>query len=249
MRATKWVLAAELSLIALVAGTVTAPRASANATGSLNEANCSGGGFTIAATSITWLPIGTLPGTGCIDTGIGTDLTYSGGTLGPADVGNIKDLTAGGGAVDQFMTFQGTTLDFVLTALGPSVSNTDCASLMVGGTCSIFAGSPFVLTDLPGGNTAIGLVAFGTITDGGVTTDWSGSFTAQLNMTPAQIQTAILAPGGSISTTQSGQFSVGSGVPMPMPEPGTIALLLLGMASLFLFATRKRKAGFSTPAA
>jgi hypothetical protein len=249
MKATNWMLAVKLSLIALIAGLTTAHPAFADASGVLNEANCSGGGFTLTATSITWLPAGTVAGTGCIDTGIGTDLTYSGGTLGPGNAGNIKNLTAGGGAIDQFMTFQGTTLDFVLTALGPGVSDTDCAgATTIGATCSPFVGSPFVLTNLGGGKTLIGLGAAGTITDGGDTSDWFGSFSTQINLTPGQIQTDLLSPGGSISSTQSGQFTVGSGIPVTsMPEPGTTGLLLTGLASLLLFARRKRKAELSVP--
>lgn len=247
MKTSKWVLAIQLSLIALIAGTVTARPTFADASGTLNEANCGGGGFTITATTITWLPAGTVGGTGCIDTGIGTDLTFSGGTLGPGDLGNIKNLTAGGGAVDDFMTFQGTTLDFVLTALGPGVASTVCSGLTIGESCSAFPGSPFVLTDLGPSETAIGLSAFGTITDGGDLSTWSGAFTAQLNLTPAQIQAILLSVGGAVSSTQSGQFTVGSGIPMPMPEPATTTLLLLGVASLLLFAMRERKTGFSTP--
>jgi hypothetical protein len=201
----------------------------ATAFGPLNIANCSGGGVTFTATTITWSPAGTVAGTGCVDTGLGTNVTYSGGTLLAGDAGNIKNLTSGGGAVDQFMTYQGTTLDFVLIALGPGVANTVCTGLFVGGTCSVFAGSPFVLTNLGGGSTSVGLHASGTVTDGGVTSSWFGAFSTQLNLTPDQIQTAINA-GGSVSTTHSAQFTVASAT--VIPEPGTTLLFLLGGGAL-----------------
>jgi hypothetical protein len=207
----------------------------ASAIGPLNVANCSGGGVTVSATTITWSPIGTTAGTGCIDTGLGTNVTYSGGTLGAGVTGNIKNLTAGGGSVDQFMTFQGSTLDFVLTSLGPGSANTVCTGLAVGGSCSVFAGSPFLLTNLGGGNTSVGLSANGSVTDGGVTSFWKGAFTTQLNLDASTIQTEILA-GESISSTHSGQFVVSS-----VPEPTTLSMLLLGGVALLGSRFRRRK--------
>ena len=210
---------------------VSSRQASANAMGSLSEANCAAGGVTITASTITWTPAGTVAGTGCIDTGLGTSMTYSGGTLVTGVQGNIKNLTVGGGAVDQFMTFQGTTLDFVLTSLGPGVANTICTGLPIGNSCSAFAGSPFVFTSLAGGNTAISLDASGTITDGAVS-NWSGSFTTQITQTAGSLQSTILA-GGTISETQSGTFTVQA--TSSTPEPGSLLLLgsgLLGLAGV-----------------
>jgi hypothetical protein len=209
--------------------------AMATAIGPLNVANCSGGGVTVTATTITWSPVGTVGGTGCIDTGLGTNVTYSGGTLGAGVAGNIKNLTAGGGVTDQFMTFTGSTLDFVLTSLGPGSGNTNCSGLAIGASCSVFAGSPFLLTNLGGGNTAVGLAANGSVTDGGVTTFWKGAFTTQLNLDAATIQTDI-ENGGSISSTHSGQFVVSS-----VPEPTTLSMLLLGGVALLGTKFRRRK--------
>jgi hypothetical protein len=209
-----------------------------DAAGSMSVANCAGGGMTLTASSITWLPSGTVSGTGCIDTGIGTNVTYSGGTLGAGVVGNIQNLTAGV-PVDQFMTFQGTTLDFVLTSLGPGSSNTNCSSLSIGQSCSIAAGSPFILTDL-GSSTALSFAAGGTITDIG-TSDWFGAFTAQLNLTPAQIQSRIVT-GSSLSTTQSGQFSVQDVTLTSAPEPSSLLLLVFGLCSSAGLIRRKRLA-------
>ena len=210
--------------------------AMATAIGPLNVANCAGGGITVSATTITWAPVGTATGTGCIDTGIGTNVTYSGGqTLGAGVTGSIKNLPAGGLPVDQFMTFTGSTLDFVLSSLGPGSSNTNCSGLAIGASCSVFAGSPFLLTNLGGGTTAIGLTATGTVTDGGVTTSWTGAFTTQLNLYAATIQMDI-NNGDTISSTHSGQFVVSS-----VPEPNTVTMLFLGGLALMGTKLRRRK--------
>jgi len=213
-----------------------ASTAMATAIGPLNVANCSGGGVTVSATAITWSPNGTVAGTGCIDTGLGTNVTYSGGTLGAGVAGNIKNLVVGGPSpTDQFMTFTGSSLDFVLTGLGPGSSNTTCSGLAIGASCSVFAGSPFLLTNLGGGNTAVGLSANGTITDGGVTSFWKGAFTTQLNLDASTIQSDILA-GQSITSTHSGQFVVSA-----VPEPTTLSMLLFGGLALMGTKLRRRK--------
>jgi hypothetical protein len=231
MRILKWfAVAAAVVAICLVSG---AP-AFADAAGSLSAANCSDGGVSLTETSITWLPSGTVAGTGCIATGTGTNLSYSGGLLGPGVTGNIANVAAGSGPVDQFMTFQGTTLDFVLTFLGPGSSNTNCATLSVGQSCSVIAGSPFVLTDL-GSSTLLGFAAGGTVTDGGIS-DWSGVFSTQVNETALQIQNTILG-GGSVTSTQSGQFTVQS-----VPEPSSLLLLAFGLCSSVGLVRRKRLA-------
>src|SRR5262245_35627910 len=58
-------------------------------------------GVTVTATSIDWLPPG--GGNGCILTGAGTNVAYTGGgplsSLPTPVQGTIKDLTAGGGTV------------------------------------------------------------------------------------------------------------------------------------------------------
>jgi len=209
--------------------------ASATAMGSLNETNCGGGGVTVNATTITWLPAGTVGGTGCIVTGAGTDVTYSGGALLAGVTGNIMNLTPGG-VVDNFMTFQGTSLDFVLDPFTPPVTTngTDCAGTPTGGTCVAAAGSPFVLENLGGGNTAVALTAFGTVLDGGVTSTWSGSFSTQLNMTPAEIQSTIFG-GGSITSTYAAQFAVTA-----VPEPATFFMIGIGLAALGMTAKRNK---------
>ena len=235
MKIFKWfAVVAGVAAICLASGVP----AFADAAGSLDVANCSGGGMSLGATSITWLPAGTVSGTGCIATGAGTNLTYSGGTLGAGATGNIQNVTSGGGPIDQFMTFQGTSLDFVLTMLGPGSTNTNCATLTIGQSCSVFAGSPFVLTDL-GLSTVISFAAGGTLTDGGLS-DWSGAFSTQVNATALQIQSTILG-GGTVTSTQSGQFSV-QDVTQSVPEPSSLLLLAFGLCSSAGIIRRKRLA-------
>jgi hypothetical protein len=215
--------------------------ASASVMGILTEASCPGGGVTVTLTTIIFSPNGTAPNTGCIDTGINTNLTFSGGTLSPGAVGNILDLNSGNPfPFDKFMTFAGTSLDFVLTGLGPGVANTNCALTDAGGIdCSVVAGSPFVLSNAGTGNTGIKLKVFGTITDNGVTSNWNGSFTTQLTQSAVSIQSTELG-GGSIGSAQSAQFTA---TVASIPEPSSIFLGSLGIVMLLVGARFRKSHG------
>src|SRR5437588_8031371 len=93
--------------------------------GTLNIANCNGGGITLDATHITWLPNGTLAGTGCVNTGAGTNVISSLGGLGPGATGNIKNLIAGNlFPVDEFMFFvpPAPVLDFAVNGFAAIAS-------------------------------------------------------------------------------------------------------------------------------
>ncbi len=118
-------------VIAMFAALLLSTPAKGDVAGILNVSNCAGGGVTISSISIDWtLPVG--GGNGCIQTGVGTNITYTGGgplTSGVAGV--AKDVTAGGGTVLDFMTFTGNpNLHFDLTSLGPGVNNTVCAAVL-----------------------------------------------------------------------------------------------------------------------
>jgi hypothetical protein len=215
---------------AIIGCTFVSP-ASATVIGPLDIANCGGGGVTFTATTIVFSPP-SLGGTaGCMQTEPGTNLTYSNGTLVSGVSGDVLNLNLGGGTVDDFMTFSATTLDFVLTGLGPGDSNTNCTGLSIGASCSMSAGNPFVLTNLGGGNTRIDLPANGTITDGGSTSPWSGEFTMQVNIAADTIQSVILA-SGSVGTTYTGHFNV-------VPEPSTFSML--AFAGLIISGVKRRR--------
>jgi hypothetical protein len=200
--------------------------ATASPIGTLNIANCPGGGVTVTATSITWSPA-TMSGYGCIATGIGTNVMFSGGTLTAGTTGDIKDLQANGpSTVDMFMVFPG--LDFILNGFGAGSANTNCASAnTVGASCSIVPGSPFVLTYLglvqgvP--TTTVSLSAFGDVVDANGSSGWSGGFSTQINSTPGAIQSNF-GTTGSISSTHSAQFILTA-----VPEPMTVFLIGAGL--------------------
>jgi hypothetical protein len=166
-------------------------------------------------------------------TGAGTGLTYSGGTVDPGVFGNLTNITAGSIPVDQFMVFAPNPgLDFILTGLGPGSANLNCVGLGIGQSCSEAAGSPFVLTSL-GSNTIVSFTAFGTVEDAGVTSFWSGTFSTQVNKNALTIQ-SLLASGGSVGSTYSGQFDVA------VPEPSTVSMLMAGVALLGAGLLRRR---------
>ena len=210
---------------------MTAPM-QATPVGTLSLANCSGGGVIVTATTIDWtLPVG--GGNGCIQTGVLTNVSYgSGSNLGAGVQGTIIDLT-GGLPVANFLTFAGAPgLHFDLLQLGPSVSNTNCAALTLGQSCSAVVGSPFLLTLSSLTSSTVSLQAAGTAGDSVSSSSiWSGGFTTQIaNMTPAQIQAAISTPGGSVASTYSGDFRVTIvGGVSTVPEPGTAMLFGTGI--------------------
>jgi hypothetical protein len=212
--------------------------ASADATGSASLADCGGGGDIISATTLNWSPVGTQPNTGCFRTGISTSISYSGGLVAAGAFGNIKDLTAGG-SVDQFMTILGTLplLDFVLTAILPPATASTACDTVVGDSCIVAPGSPFLLTNTATG-VSIVLDPVGTITDGGVTNPWSAIFTTQLSGTTDVAVQAIINGGGSISSSYSAALTIGSST-TAVPEPNTLSLCLAGGLALFGIGRRR----------
>jgi len=203
--------------------------------GTASITNCTpGGGVTVSATSITWLPVA---GTnlGCIATGLPTSISYSGGTF-TSGTGTISDLPAG--SLNPFMVLAGGALDFSLTAFG-AVSPTDgvCSTsvaLASGHSCVTSVGSPFLLIS-QGASTAISLTTLGVLTDtgNGSTSLYSGLFTTQEAFTTAAIAT-IIDGGGSLTNTYSATLTT-------IPEPATVALLGLGVVLIGIGRKRLHK--------
>jgi hypothetical protein len=143
---------------------------------------------------------------------------------------------------------------------GPGSANTFCASANSNGlSCSVFAGSPGVLTFL-NGDTIVSLGVAGKASDTGVAGLASGStyiggfsqtFTDTLPNgmapTPLNIQlyfcpTGVCQPsdftsGKSLTSSQSGSFTA-----FAVPEPATISMSLLGGLLVALGSLRRRKA-------
>jgi hypothetical protein len=161
------------------------------------------------------------------------------------DVGNIYNLASIGSGQSPFLTFAGTTLDFVLAPVAPASSpyGTNCSTITVGETCVVSAGSPLLLTNLGGGETEMGLTVSGTVTDVITSAVWNGSLSTQLSLSPGAVQSTLCgtsptctgAGTGSITSTYSGQFDI-------VPEPASFVLIGTGLMSLAWTARRPRRA-------
>jgi len=232
----KWAAACGLAFLFLVTD------ASGAVIGHLDIANCTGGGVTVSGSFIDFLPGNSVesPGTGCVQTGSGTNVSFgAGSTLGPGIQGAILDLVfnPANPPVPGFMTFTG--LDFTLTSIGPGVTNAVCAAVLDPNlpSCSVGGNTPFILTPNSTG-TSITLSAIGTVSDGSSPpSNFIGAFTTQIaGQTPLSINNTILA-GGSVTSTNSGDFEITTtGV---IPEPSTISMAVLG-GLLVAFAARRK---------
>jgi hypothetical protein len=246
------------AFVAVVAIGIAAPSAYAAPLGHLSVGICAdtsvGGGVIIKSTSIDWTPTragGTA--NGCIETGITTSVTYvGGGPLGPGVAGTIKDVTfiipavpgPTSAAVIDFMTFDGNpALHFDLALLGPGPLSTVCSSVLDANApaCSPSANSPYKLEATPTG-TSLSIAASGVARDNAGSSPWIGVFTTQFaKLSPADIQT-ILNQGGSVSSTESGDFELNASRQEVVPEPTTLLLIGSGLIGSALGLRRRRKA-------
>lgn len=214
------------------------------------------------------LPSGTCTttlGKGCnSDVTTGTSLSFTGGPLGVGEgiYINNNDLTvAAPSAADanSFLTFASHP-NLVLSIAwppGPGSPNTNCATANSNGlSCSVFAGSPEVLTFV-NGHTSVSIGVVGKASDTGVAglaggSNYAGGFSMTFTdllpngtiPTPQNIQLFFcpsgtctagdFASGRSITTSQSGSFTASSS--STVPEPTTLSMSLLG--GLFVAASR-----------
>jgi len=192
----------------------------------------------------------------------GTNLTFAGcasSTLGVAgclsqgegiDVNDGNPITSSGPITD-FLTFAGnSSLIYSLSGYDAGSSDLSCATLTVGQSCSVFAGSPIVLTRENGNKTDLELGVFGTVVDGvGPSANWTGAFTATVSgKTPGQLQALLLA-GKKITHSHSGDFTVADSSAAAVaadssgaPEPRLISLAALAGLLLVIVVRKRRQA-------
>jgi hypothetical protein len=216
------------------------------------------------------------PGAGCTttlgrgcnsDVATNTTLTFTGGPLatGEGIYVNNNDLTLTAPSVsdaNQFLTFQAhPNLVFSETGVGPGSSNTNCATASSNGlSCSIFMGSPIVLTYL-NGHTSASVGVVGKASDTGVSglaggSNYTGGFSQtftdllpngavptpqniQLYFCPGVVCTAAdFASTKSVTTSQSGSITASS-----IPEPSSVFLGSLGIVMLLVGARFRKSHG------
>jgi len=208
-------------------------------------------------------------GRGCnSDVTTNTTLSFVGGPLAVQEGiyvnNNDLTLTAPSAAdANQFLTFAGhANLVFSISwPPGPGSPNTNCATANSNGlSCSVFAGSPIVLTYL-NGHTSASVGVVGKASDTGVAglaggSNYSGGFSQTFTdllpngtaPTPQNIQLffcpgvvctpADFASGRNVTTSQSGSFTATS-----IPEPSSIFLGSLGVVMLLVGAKFRKSHG------
>jgi hypothetical protein len=209
-------------------------QAFANPVGILNLANCSGQGVTVTSTTVVFAG-------NCIQTGAGTSVTTSFGLLLPGVTGTIANLPVTPPS-NPFMTFPVgvNTLSFFLAGVGPGVINTICPGSLNPNdpACSVFAGSPFILTPGAGGTT-VRFDAHGVVSDASGPSNWNGSFSANFaNQTPLDVRNAFVSSGSLSATTFAGSFALTA---TPIPEPLTLSMLSLGLLGIGVAIRRKAR--------
>jgi len=169
----------------------------------------------------------------------GTALTFTGGPLAITEgISVFGPLTFGTTPlpVNTYLQFAAhPNLVYSLTAFGPGSPNTNCATAAtVGASCSIFAGSPFLLTKSADG-TAITFTVFGKASDTGVAglalgSNYEGAFVGPVaNQSPVQIQlffcpsgtcmAADFSSGKSLTSSQAADFVASGPTDTPTGTP------------------------------
>jgi hypothetical protein len=203
----------------------------------------SAGTMTVTLGSVGFNSDPSAVGGGNAEVATGTSLTFAGCASGV--LGSPGCLTAAEGItvfspltlstvlpVTSYLTFAAhASLVYSLTSVGPGSANLTCAALSIGDSCSVFAGSPLLLTRSATGTT-ITFAVSGKASDtgtGGLAagSNYTGQFTAMISgQTPSQIQlffcpsgtcvAADFSSGRSLTTSQSGDF-LATAPPTPTP--------------------------------
>jgi len=219
---------------------------------------------TLTSSEFTFDPaaVGICPGAPCNgDVNTATTLTFAGGPLASSEGILINGgfplgapLPLNAQIFNPFLQFAGhANLKFTLVGVNPGSTNTNCAGLLTGQSCSILEnGTPSnVVLTASGDNTNVSLSLFGTATDGtGLPSLWVGGFSATIpNFTPLQIAQyfcgadaactplELLNSPSLIVRSVSGSFFAFEN---PVPEPNTTVLMGAGLILLGLTLRRFR---------
>jgi len=260
------------SVAVLTGGLLLVSNASASIMGTVLTGST--GNVTVSLSSVIFNVDPAAVGGGNSDVASGTSVTFAGcasGVLGSAGClsaqegvtvnNNDLTLTAPTAAnANTFLTFAAhpNLVYSMVWPPGPGDANTNCATANSNGlSCSVFSGSPIILT-YANGDTFVGLGVHGNASDAGVgglatastyTGGFSEFFTSLLPNgaapTPQNIQlyfcpTGVCQPadftsGRSITSSQSGTFTASN-----VPEPSPLILSSIGIL-LLLAGARIRK--------
>jgi len=259
-------------VVVLTSGLLLVSNASASIMGTVLTGST--GNVTVSLSNVIFNPDPAAVGGGNSDVANGTVLTFAGcasGVLGSpgclsASEGvtvNNADLTLtapSAANANTFLTFAAhpNLVYSMVWPPGPGSANTNCATANSNGlSCSVFAGSPIILT-YANGDTFVGLGVHGNASDTGVgglatASTYSGGFSQFFTSllpngtapTPQNIQlyfcpsgtcvAADFTSGKSITSSQSGTFTAAL-----VPEPSPMILSSIGLL-LLLAGARIRK--------
>jgi hypothetical protein len=204
--------------------------------------------LTVTPNSVVFSENGSFPGSSQV--GANTNLSYSGGSVSvgqPVVINNGNPISLSSTPASVPVTFPDETgLSFNLTTFGPGSSNTNCADLSTGQSCSP-TNSPVILTytgtgieGTPTGSlgTSAALTVAGTAMDpNGTISNVTGLFTASI---PGETPEQLVTTDTSVSATYSGGFTVSAGTTMT-PEPNVVWVMALAGLLMGLVAMKRRQ--------